>query len=242
MKKPALILGSLTLLAAAATPAAHAAEPAPHSGYWQDASGKPWRAADGSCIRSGSWSASNPRPGCDAMPDQIVLLPQADGSVGAVIIRSATTEQTLNRAYAGAEIGAGGAITQKQESAASVQQKYGSALQAQPPLPVAFTVQFANATELTPEAVKVIENIKATLAARPFPEISVVGHTDRAGSDESNDALSLKRAQAVRDILVNAGVKPQRMDVAGRGERQPVVPTADGVTEPRNRRVEISIR
>ena len=58
----------------------------------------------------------------------------------------------------------------------------------------------------------------------------------------ANDALSAKRAQAVREQLAGEGVPVEKMEVAGRGEREPLVPTADEVDEPRNRRVEISIR
>jgi OmpA-OmpF porin, OOP family len=70
----------------------------------------------------------------------------------------------------------------------------------------------------------------------------VVGHTDRQGSLEYNDGLSLRRAERVRAQLVRIGIAGERIGVAGRGERAPLVPTEDGVAEPRNRRVEIIVR
>jgi outer membrane protein OmpA-like peptidoglycan-associated protein len=70
----------------------------------------------------------------------------------------------------------------------------------------------------------------------------VIGHTDRVGSVEHNDALSKKRAELVSGALTSAGIPAAQIEVAGRGEREPVVATADEVAEPRNRRVEISIR
>jgi outer membrane protein OmpA-like peptidoglycan-associated protein len=70
----------------------------------------------------------------------------------------------------------------------------------------------------------------------------VIGHTDRVGADDANDALSLQRAQTMREAMLGLGIPPARIRAAGRGEREPLVPTADGVEEPRNRRVEINVR
>lgn len=224
----------------ASLPALVAAE---MTGYLVDGSGAPVRSGSGTCIRSGSWSAQLPGAGCDATPDRIVLLPGADGSTGAVVIRGAAGEKVLDKAYAGLEVSTT-SMAERTEDATSVNQRYGSTLGAQPPRPVAYVVNFASgsASQLTPESKPVIEQMKTTLNGRPAPEITVIGHTDRVGKVEANDALSLKRAQAVRDILVDAGIPGARMEVAGRGEREPVVPTEDEVAEPRNRRVEISIR
>jgi outer membrane protein OmpA-like peptidoglycan-associated protein len=58
----------------------------------------------------------------------------------------------------------------------------------------------------------------------------------------ANDQLSLRRAQALRDRLLAAGADAARIRTAGRGEREPAVPTDDGVAEPRNHRIEITLR
>ena len=70
----------------------------------------------------------------------------------------------------------------------------------------------------------------------------IIGHTDRVGSVESNDTLSLQRAQAVRQLVIDRGFDPNRVEAVGRGEREPVVQTADEVEEPKNRRAEIVVR
>ena len=70
----------------------------------------------------------------------------------------------------------------------------------------------------------------------------VIGHTDTVGSRESNDELSRQRAASVRAMLIEAGFPADKMEIAGRGERELLVPTANEVDEPRNRRVEINIR
>ena len=214
-------------------------------GYLIDSAGQPVRSGSGGCIKSGSWSTDKPAKGCDHVPDpaRVILLPEPDGSVGKILVTTKAGEQLLEKAYAGAEVDAG-RTTGIQESASGVQQRYGSVLGARPPRAVSYAVHFAkgSATELAPESIPVVEQMKAAMVARPVPEITVIGHTDRVGKVEANDALSLKRAETVRDILLRTGVKADGMEVVGRGEREPLVPTADEVAEPRNRRVEISVR
>jgi outer membrane protein OmpA-like peptidoglycan-associated protein len=70
----------------------------------------------------------------------------------------------------------------------------------------------------------------------------VTGHADRAGPDSYNMALSMRRADAVKAVLVREGVPANQIAVVARGESQPLVPTADGVREPQNRRVEIVLQ
>jgi OmpA-OmpF porin, OOP family len=125
-----------------------------------------------------------------------------------------------------------------------VQQRYGATLAARPPAPVSFTVffEFGSAVDIAPVFQPTMDKIKAALGSYPAAEITVIGHTDRVGSLESNDALSLQRAQTVRDLILQAGIQPTTLEVAGRGEREPLVPTADDVPEAQNRRVEINLR
>ena len=176
-------------------------------------------------------------------PERVILLPDADGQVGQLVVRSATSQQVLDKAYAASEIDASGHIAARSEDAASVHARYGALLDARPLRPVSYTLYFvtASAQELIPESIAVLEQLKAAIAKRPAPEITVIGHTDRVGSLEDNDELSLKRAQAVRDMLQASGFQAA-MEVAGRGEREPLVPTVDEVEEAANRRVEISLR
>lgn len=176
--------------------------------------------------------------------DRILLLPDADGKVGAVVVKSASGEKVLDTAYTGVAVDARGAMADAAESEASVKARYGVALDARPPRPQSFTVYFVSgsATELAPESKLVFEQVKSALATRPAPEITVIGHTDSVGKLESNDVLSSGRAATVRDQLRAAGIHAASMEVSGRGERELLVQTADEVGEPRNRRVEISVR
>jgi outer membrane protein OmpA-like peptidoglycan-associated protein len=73
-------------------------------------------------------------------------------------------------------------------------------------------------------------------------EVQVTGHTDRVGSVADNDRLSLQRAEAVRAMLIQRGINSSFLRAVGRGEREPLIPTADQQAEPRNRRVEVIVR
>ena len=180
---------------------------------------------------------------CATPSDRVILLPDADGKVGQVVVRSATGQQVLDRAYSASEVDRRGTITPRTEDAASIKARYGALLEAQPARPESFTLHFVSgsAQELTPASKTALESLKAAIARRPAVEISVIGHTDRVGKLEANDALSLKRAEAVGEQLKTAGIQAP-MEFAGRGEREPLIPTADEVPEPANRRVEINLR
>lgn len=73
-------------------------------------------------------------------------------------------------------------------------------------------------------------------------KILVTGHSDRTGSRTARRAISLARAEAVRDRLVSYGVQARLIEVRAMGDTKPAVATADGVTEPDNRRVDIAFR
>jgi len=175
--------------------------------------------------------------------ERIVLLPDQDGTTGRVIVTTNSGELVLDKPYASADVYAQGKVEQVGEAEATVRQRFGAALDARPPAPVSFTVYFVfDKDELTAQSLQQFGRIKTELAARPAPEVVVIGHTDRVGAVPYNDALSLKRAGTVRSALIAAGIPAAQIDIAGRGEREPAVPTADEVDEPRNRRVEILVR
>ncbi len=71
--------------------------------------------------------------------------------------------------------------------------------------------------------------------------VEITGHTDRAGSDQLNNALSQRRARVVRERLVREGVPATLITARGLGESKPFMQTEDGTGQPENRRVEITI-
>jgi hypothetical protein len=94
-------------------------------------------------------------------------------------------------------------------------------------------------SNLSAQAQSTIAQAANTFKQTGVAQITATGHADRSGPDNYNMALSLRRANAVKDELVRDGVPAGAIQVIGKGESQPLVPTADGVREPQNRRVEI---
>jgi outer membrane protein OmpA-like peptidoglycan-associated protein len=181
--------------------------------------------------------------GCASRNDLYVLLPGKDGKTGALVVESEGKQQTLNTPYAAARVKSVGSVDGITSSEAEVKQDFGPALEAQPQRPVSFYLYFlADTDEFAPESKALVNQIFAEIARRPAPEIAIIGHTDRVGTSQYNDVLSLRRAERCRDELIKLGIPKVRISVAGRGSREPEVPTADQVSESRNRRVEISVR
>lgn len=172
--------------------------------------------------------------------DEVVVLPGPDGRVGTVIVEREGKRHVLNEAYATSregrpEIG--------RVSASEIRESFGNLLQALPSRPALFRLYFAFGTdELTEESKVELRKVLDELKQRPVPDIAVIGHTDTVGEIEANDALSAQRAEKVKGFLVEIGIAADRIQVSGRGEREPFVPGADNVDEPGNRRVEISVR
>jgi|LNFM01.1.fsa_nt_gb outer membrane protein OmpA-like peptidoglycan-associated protein len=182
--------------------------------------------------------------GCAAVPqDRVVLLPGPDGKVGQIAVNPGSSETVLGGAYASATVDAKGKLAQAQLNSSQIAQQFGDALGALPPRPKSFTLYFElDSDQLTPASAEQAQAALAEIAARPIADVIVIGHTDRTGELTYNDALSLQRAEVVRDKLIAAGGDPARITATGRGEREPLVPTDDEVPEPKNRRAELSVR
>ena len=124
-----------------------------------------------------------------------------------------------------------------------IQKIFGPALSAQPSQPVTYILNFkAGAAELTEESETKLPEILAAVAEKQSADISVVGHSDAVGTKEKNYEISFKRAQRVKEILVSRGIDPSAIATDSHGEDNPLVKTADEVAEPKNRRVEVTIR
>lgn len=173
----------------------------------------------------------------------VVLVPDYDGKVGAVVITSAQGKSTLDKPYMAARYEDGGKVETAPVAQEEVRKSFAMAIAVQPVRPVSFLLYFQEGTdEYTAESKVAFEKIFPEIARRKAAEVAVIGHTDTVGRTKFNDALSLRRAERVRNDFVDRGIPSIAINVAGRGEREPIVPTADEVSEPRNRRVEINVR
>ena len=99
-----------------------------------------------------------------------------------------------------------------------------------------------NRADLTDRARQIIAEAASARTSVRSTRIEVSGHADRSGSDAYNQALSMRRAEAVAGELTRRGVPRAEMVIQAFGESRPLVPTADGVREPQNRRVEIILK
>lgn len=185
---------------------------------------------------------------CSTPGTRVMLLPQEGGAPSAVVVRAKAgpgAETTLSQPYhrATAASGAGGAPRLDQADPAKVQAEHRSLFEMAPPRSQRYTLYFdAGGTVLTTESQKVLEEVLAAALARSGGDMVITGHTDTVGSGASNDALSAERARQVRQMLAERQFPAERIEAAGRGERDLAVPTADEVDEPRNRRVTIEVR
>lgn len=180
---------------------------------------------------------------CATSRDTIVLLPKSDGSTGAIAASRGDAEVLLDTAYASARPGFGGKLKRDVADRDKLEKRFGAALSAMPPPPKSFVVYFLSGSDdFTEESRAAITSMMDEMKQRPSPEVTVIGHTDKVGGDDQNDALSLQRAGRMKELLVGMGVPADSIDTAGRGSREPLVDTAEGVDEPRNRRVEVNVR
>jgi len=131
----------------------------------------------------------------------------------------------------------------------SLQVKFGAPTVAPPPPapPAAQTNSFMvffdwDRSNLSQQAMATIQQAANAFKTKGSARVVATGHADRSGPENYNMALSLRRANAVKDALVQNGVPATAISVVGKGESQPLVPTADGVREPQNRRVEIVVQ
>jgi outer membrane protein OmpA-like peptidoglycan-associated protein len=175
----------------------------------------------------------------------VVLLPDpGDGAVGRAIVSNATGSTELAGARELTSVSPNQAPTAVTAiSDADVQRIFGGALSALPPAPQQFVLFFRfESDELTDESRALVSQILAAVKGRPFPEVAVVGHTDTTGSAAGNIELGLRRANAIRVMLIAAGIDAAVIESTSHGESDLLVKTADEVLEPRNRRVEITVK
>jgi outer membrane protein OmpA-like peptidoglycan-associated protein len=176
---------------------------------------------------------------------QVVLLPDpGDAAVGRAVVSNPAGGVALAAARESTTVSPGrppAPVTVLSEDDAN--RLFGDLLSTLPPAPEHFVLYFRfESDDLTDESRALLPKVLEALRTRPFPDVAVVGHTDTTGSAAGNVELGLRRANAIRAQLVQAGIGAAVIDVTSHGEADLLVKTADQVLEPRNRRVEITVR
>jgi outer membrane protein OmpA-like peptidoglycan-associated protein len=181
-----------------------------------------------------------PPPGQDVF----ILLPDDQGKTGAIIVSGAGGKQLLSQPGQAVTVAPGAPpgkpfIMPMEE----VRTLVGPALKALPKTPLRFILYFPHDdVELTKESRAKVREVIRAIKERNSTDVSVVGHTDRVGTRRYNYRLSLERARAVASFLIAEGVDPSILAIDSHGEDNPLIPTRDKVSEPRNRRVEVTVR
>jgi outer membrane protein OmpA-like peptidoglycan-associated protein len=175
----------------------------------------------------------------------LVLLPDEDGGHGKVAILESggkAGETIVGEANSRATLG-GSQPAIRPLGANGLKPNEALLVGDLPPPARSFTLYFLEGTtEMTPESLPVLEELRTEIAKRPGADVQVTGHTDTVGNETDNDALSQKRAEEILNVLASKGFDRSIMSAVGRGEREMKVPTYDNVSNPANRRVEVIVR
>lgn len=180
--------------------------------------------------------------GCASQPQSyVVLLENPDQSAGTIIVKGPKGEHVVNTARHGLPLD--GSSSPQRIDDTKLQKDFAEAFSATPPLPVHFLLYFdKGGAKLLPDSETLLDKIVELSATRTAIDLSVIGHTDTEGPAELNEGLALKRATAVAEMLKSKGLKARALAIESHGERNLLVKTPDNTHEPRNRRVEVSIR
>jgi outer membrane protein OmpA-like peptidoglycan-associated protein len=182
--------------------------------------------------------------GCAApRPSLFAVVPAADGHIGTIVVEGQGEKHVIHSAYGAERIRADGSVETVKLDERQVREQFATTLAALPTRPAYFTLYFhTDSDELTPDSEREMKRVFDELRQRALPDIIVIGHTDSVGTDSHNDQLSKARAERMKEMLIAMGIAKERIQTAGRGKRELLVPTEDNVHEPRNRRVEVDVR
>lgn len=182
--------------------------------------------------------------GC-APTHTVVLVPDPDGHIGRAEVATTGGNQFLEKANDMTRVSGPSAPPSPVTTAdpAFITATFADVMAIEPLPSEKFILFFTTGkTELAQESQKTIPAMLEAIKRRGAITIAVSGHADASGSAQVNDKLAYERASMVKELLLQNGVDPEKVTVSSHGKGNPLVPTPDGVAEPRNRRVEVVIR
>jgi peptidoglycan-associated lipoprotein len=180
-----------------------------------------------------------------AQRSEIVLLPENGKVSGEVTVVNPQGSQVLNQSWQSVEIAGskGAPAPPKVLDEAAVRDAFGGVMSAMPLPAVHYLLYFKlDSAELLPDSKLLLPAISKAIKERHPAQLSVVGHTDTAGSAEHNYQLGLLRARVVPELLKMHGAAPASVETSSRGKAELLVQTPDNTLEPRNRRAEVTVR
>lgn len=182
--------------------------------------------------------------GCGKPRNVVQLMPDPDGHVGQVVVTTRGGAAELTQAGSAVRVAdaKSAPLPPEQLTEAEAETLFGAARRALPTRPVRFILYFeSETTRLTPESQALLPKVLETAKERSSRDIAVVGHASAAGDAGYNIEISRKRAELVRKLIIKAGLPPEGIEVASHGSANPLVVSANP-HEPKNRRVEITVR
>lgn len=177
-------------------------------------------------------------------PKSTIILLESNKS-SAVDVKTAAGSVTLDRPFTATDLTdpAKNPALPKPIDPAALTDRYGTLLGALPPAPSNVLFYFEEGTaDLTEASKTTVGELERLIRMRQPCAVDIVGHSDTAGDARANELLALRRAEAVKTFLDARHLPLEHVNVRSYGEADPLIPTGDGVAEPRNRRVEVIIR
>lgn len=175
----------------------------------------------------------------------VVLLRDDAGHVGRVLFENegGSTELTEENTMTVIHTADAAPASPVAVSDNEIARRFGAALEGLPAPQLEFVLYFDLGTDrLTPASETLVASLLQAVEERRSTDVSIIGHTDTTDTQKANFLLGMRRAEKVAEILQSRGLAPEYSTVESHGEGDPLVPTADGVDEPRNRRVEVTVR
>lgn len=178
-------------------------------------------------------------------PKTTVILAESDKEQNAIVVKTEKGEVLIDKPNLSVSINSKDEKPKigKEYSKEEISSSFGEIIKAMPKKPVSILLYFKHgSSDLTEESKEKLNDIPKLVEDR-FPcDVNIIGHADRSGSDEVNIKVSLKRAEKIKSWFDEKKLKISKISVESYGENDPLVKTADGVAEPKNRRVEVMIR
>jgi len=206
-------------------------------------------------MRSPSWLAGlgllgHVLHGCASAPPPapasvFVLLPDDSGHIGQLTVSSPGGTQELTRPGEAVRVSAraqapAAPFAMRPEEVIRI---FGAAIAAQPGPPARFVLYFEDDSDtLTADSQARLDEVVRSVAERRAIDVSIIGHTDTVGTRAYNFRLGLRRALRVQEAIRALPIGESILRIDSHGKDAPLVQTGDNVPEPRNRRVEVTVR